>query len=427
MSVTQSKDAIIQAIRNVLIGPMAHPHMAEFGAQARLNEDLHLDSVMVLNLMLHLETAHGIDVPEREFSKDDFSTVADLAGLLLGETAVADPPEEEIDIKVHCFVSCLCAGIKQCTGLDHRPFYFGVWDTGFAVDEQARLSYHAKDITHDHFRHWFRRLYGVPVMSWYKPEVSKSENIARFEHLLRTKSKTEHLMVMLNMYHLPERENKFNQNPFPHYVIIEETDDPDMWFMHDPDYRWEGVLPRKAILNAIDQPSVAGGYIYDRARAQTPTSETLQAYFKDTFIGQNNPFTDTIDAIVRCHFGPSATQPISNLDFALREMPVIAIRKYAYEHGFAFFWRALGYDDDIFEDWCDVIEELCAGYRGLHYKVVKLSRLATDEIAQDVFAELQRLNALEFRIKLGLKEQFDRWCMSWQSSETSTPRLEELA
>ena len=33
------------------------------------------------------------------------------------------------------------------------------------------------------------------------------------------------------MFHLPERENKYNQNPFPHYVIIELTEDPDLWHL----------------------------------------------------------------------------------------------------------------------------------------------------------------------------------------------------
>jgi hypothetical protein len=47
-------------------------------------------------------------------------------------------------------------------------------------------------------------------------------------------------MVMLDLFHLPERENKFNQNPFPHYLMLEKTDDPRVWQVNDPDFRWEG-------------------------------------------------------------------------------------------------------------------------------------------------------------------------------------------
>lgn len=247
---------IMTAIESTLRGPMANAHMTDFGPDARLNEDLHLDSVLILHLLLHLETMHGIDVPEREMSKAGVGTVRDLIAFLTGQS-IDTEKEEEIDIKVHCVVSCFSAAIKACPGLDHRPFYFGVWDTGFEVDDAFRLSYHGPSVKHDHFRHWFRRLYGVNVIGWYSKDRTKAENIACFERLLENKRRTEHLMVMLDMYHLPERENKFNQNPFPHYVMIEKTPDPDRWFMHDPDYRWEGVLPRAAILNAINQPTVA--------------------------------------------------------------------------------------------------------------------------------------------------------------------------
>ncbi|WP_254695240.1 MULTISPECIES: DUF6005 family protein [unclassified Leisingera] len=64
-----------------------------------------------------------------------------------------------------------------------------------------------------------------------------------------------------------ERENKYNQNPFPHYVIIELTNDPDLWHLYGPNYRWRGDLPRETILNAMAQPTVAGGYTLHRGHA----------------------------------------------------------------------------------------------------------------------------------------------------------------
>lgn len=405
-----SAATILQAVEQVLRGQMASLHMVDFGPHARLNEDLHLDSVQILNLLLHLETRHGFDVPDRTFGKDSFATVGDLARFITGEpTTQAVQSDEEIDIKVHCFVSCLCAAIKTCEGLDHRPFYFGVWDTDFHVDDAARLTYHAPSVKHDHFRHWFRRLYGVHVIGWYDPVKSKEQNLDTFERLLTEKNETEHLMVMLDLYHLPERENKFNQNPFPHYVMIDKTDDPDIWFMHDPDYRWEGPLDRKTILNAIAQPSVAGGYIFDRAEARAPSNAALRDYFTAVFDGHRNLLTDAVRDIVGRHVDATSSLALSALDHALRELPVIAIRKYAYEHGFAFFWRELGLSEQDFEGWCDEIEKLHQGFKALQYKIIKLSATQDHRLAAQVFADLDALDTLEFRIKAGLLAWFTKW------------------
>jgi len=401
-------DKIINAIEVTLRGPMKNTHMAGFGPDAHLNEDLHLDSVLILNLLLHLETSHDCEVPERELSKDSFKTVSDLARFLAGEDAAIET-EEEIDIKVHCFVSCLCAAIKARPGMDHRPFYFGVWDTGFHIDETSRLSYHGPSVKHDHFRHWFRRLYGVDVIGWYNKDDSKAANLARFEQLLNEKNETEHLMVMLDLYHLPERENKFNQNPFPHYVMIEKTDDPDIWFMHDPDYRWEGTLPRAAILNAIGQPTVEGGYIFDRAKASDPTDGDLRDYFDAVFDDTRNPLIDAARKIIQVHVDSSTPLDFAALDLALRELPVIAIRKYAYEHGFAVFWRALDLPDQEFEEWCDEIEALHQGFRALQYKIIKLSASGDAAFAAQIFADLDALDRREFHIKAGLKSWYIRW------------------
>lgn len=402
---------IMTAIESTLRGPMANAHMTDFGPDARLNEDLHLDSVLILHLLLHLETMHGIDVPEREMSKAGVGTVRDLIAFLTGQS-IDTEKEEEIDIKVHCVVSCFSAAIKACPGLDHRPFYFGVWDTGFEVDDAFRLSYHGPSVKHDHFRHWFRRLYGVNVIGWYSKDRTKAENIACFERLLENKRRTEHLMVMLDMYHLPERENKFNQNPFPHYVMIEKTPDPDRWFMHDPDYRWEGVLPRAAILNAINQPTVAGGYIFDRAKARAPRNEDLRDYFEAVFLEKRNPMIDAARRIVRAHLDPVGSLKPAALAEALRELPVLAIRKYAYEHGFAVFWRALGLPDQEFEDWCDEIEALHQGFRVLQYKITKLSASGDTALASIVFEHLEALDQRETHIKAGLKA----WYVKWQVS-----------
>lgn len=377
----------------------------------------------MLNLILHLETRHGYEIPERVLSKEEFTTVGDLATLIIQGTD-APPvdftfrpiPEEEIDIKVHCVVSCLTAGIKT-RGFDHRPFYMEVWDTGFDISRDHRLNYHAEGVTHDHFLDWFGRIYGVPVRTWYDQDADKETNIARLEDLLARRSETEHVMIMLDMFHLPERENKFNQNPFPHYVMLEMTDDPAIWFMHDPDFRWEGKLPRDAVVNAIDKPTVAGGYLYNRAAARPPDACAILDYFRATFYPERMPLLDAAARILDAHVGPEAVHPVANLANALQELPVIGIRKYAYEHGFAFFGRALGTSESVFEMRCDEIEALQQGLRRLHYLALKLAKTGDAGTASEARALVDRLWRLEHGIKAALAADFECWIDHWLPTE----------
>ena len=126
-----TRDAAVAAIGTVLREEMNHPHLDLFGPHARLNEDLYLDSVQVLQLVLSLEMNLGLAIPEEAIAARDLSTVSDLAGLLAREPAVAEAPaassegvhgELAYDLKIHCFVSCVCDGLKA-RGIDHRPFY----------------------------------------------------------------------------------------------------------------------------------------------------------------------------------------------------------------------------------------------------------------------------------------------------------------
>ena len=281
----------LEAIHKVLSEHMMHPHLDGFGPEARLNEDLYLDSVLILQIFLNLELEYGLSVPEEAIARQDVQTVADLAALYEPksiETLVPSFPltggttdegvhgEAYYDIKVHCFVSCVCDGLKR-KGLDHRPFYFGVWDAKFGLSDRFQLLYHAPEISHEFFRSWFQRLYGVTVYEWYDPDISKSENLTVMLDLVKRRADTGSVMVMLDMFHLPERENKFNQNPFPHSLMLQETSDPETWLVHDPDYRWEGEIAREKVIHAIMQPTVGGGYVFDSMQARTPDPDDLKA------------------------------------------------------------------------------------------------------------------------------------------------------
>ena len=167
-------------------------------------------------------------------------------------------------------------------------------------------------------------------------------------------------MVMLDMFLLPERENKFNKDPFPHYVMLGATVDPDLWVMYDPDYRWEGVLPKQRILNAVNQAHVAGGFIFSDRNARPTDKTTIRDYIDASVNWDANPLTDAVRRIVTAHVSANDRQgntfALSDLNRALEELPVLQVRKYGYEHAFAFFWRELGLPEEEFNQHCDDID-----------------------------------------------------------------------
>ncbi|SIQ48386.1 hypothetical protein SAMN05880590_104299 [Rhizobium sp. RU35A] len=432
-----TRSDVINAIAQVLAGPMQHHHMQDFSPTARLNEDLYLDSVLILQIFLNLELEHGLMVDDDLISRKDVVTVADLADLFLPEketlsatpeTPAAPMPEfeggvhgeEYYDIKVHCFVSCLCDGLKR-RGIDHRPFYFGIWDAPFGIGPRHDLLYHHETVSHEPFRLWFERLYRAPVTPWYDPSRSKDENITTFLRLLESRRKTEGVMVMLDLFHLPERENKFNQNPFPHYLMPEMTDDPAMWFIRDPDYRWEGVIEREKVLNAIAQPTVAGGYHFDRAAFRPAADADVAAYLNECLIRNRNPLIDALRDILSAHVEGRNGLTLSDLSSGLRELPVLAIRKYAYEHGFAFIWRAALLPNSEFEHWCTEIEALHQELKNIHFAAMKLAQTCDQRLIADVRRRLDRADRIEFSIKTRLGAAFDAWSAGFR--ETPARRL----
>jgi petrobactin synthase len=318
-------------------------------------------------------------------------------------------------IKVHCFVSCVCEAVKKTEGADHRPYYFGVWDADFDVLENGVLTYHSQRIDHNFFHQWYEMLYGIKLHKWYDEKQSKQENMKEMLRLLENKEPHQYVMVMLDLSKLPERENKFHQSPFPHYVMLERTENEEEWFMYDPDFRWEGVLAKDRILAAIEDPSAEGGYFFDASAIIPPTAETVEAYFNTCIKHDRNPMTDAVAKIIELHAAGEEKFPLSGLTPALRELPVLAIRKYAYEHAFAFFWESLGYDEEGFEVWCDEIEKLVKGYTAIQYRAMKLAMTGNRLLLNEITAKLEEQNILEFKIKRGLQESFEAWSELQQS------------
>ncbi|CAO3452989.1 DUF6005 family protein [Azospirillum largimobile] len=435
MTPAMTERDIVEAIRTVLRDHLQNRHLDRFGPDARLNEDLYLDSVLMMELFLQLELSFGLEAPDELITSRDLTTVADVASLFAGTrpaaTADALPPgsvhgEEYQDLKIHCFVSCVCDALKRA-GIDHRPFYFGVWDAGFEVGADRVLRYHAPTVSHDFFRDWYRRLYGAEVRQWYDHGRSKEENLALLVDLVERRSDSLSIMAMVDLFHLPERENKFNQNPFPHYLMLETGSDPAAFMVRDPDFRWEGEIERERIANAFLQPSVAGGYLFDRRELRAARPADIAAYFEACFLPDANPLTAAVRSILTAHLDGTEGLSPAGLSHALRELPVFAIRKYAYEHGFAFFWRALRLPDDSFLARCDDIEELFQGFKSLHYAILRLAQTGDVGLAPDLFARLDLLDRQETALKGELSAVFRQWHAVAVAAPNSAPLSAEVA
>ncbi|HEY8946597.1 MAG TPA: DUF6005 family protein [Polyangiaceae bacterium] len=318
-------------------------------------------------------------------------------------------------IRVHCFVSCVCEALQRAKGVDQRPFYFGVWDAPFHVTDDYVLAYHRPGSTQSFFCEWYERLYGVKIHDWYDPALSKQENSVRASQLIEHCAPRRNVLVMLDLFRLPERENKYNQNPFPHYVMLRPTSEPEKWLMQDPDFRWEGVLEKQRVLDAMASPAVDGGYYFDEESLRPAGNAAVRAYF-ETCLRSDHPFTEAIRTIVSAHLDGRAPAGTAGLTRALRELPALALRKYAYEHGFAFFWRALGLDHAEFLAWCDRGEELVKRYTLVQYRAMKLAITGDRSLVPRLFDLLEEQEALETRIKHRLTQVFRAWCSRLSSA-----------
>jgi aryl carrier protein AsbD len=77
-----TRQEILTIIHDILKHQLELPTMSSFHEEARLNEDLYLDSIMVLQLILHLELDLGFNIPDEVLVPKDFHTVSSLASFL---------------------------------------------------------------------------------------------------------------------------------------------------------------------------------------------------------------------------------------------------------------------------------------------------------------------------------------------------------
>ena len=62
-------------------------------------------------------------------------------------------------------------------------------------------------------------------------------------------------------------------------MLLTETDDPEQWFMSDPDFRWQGVQSKAQVIQAVASDAVAGGFIFDSNQIKPAENQVIADYF----------------------------------------------------------------------------------------------------------------------------------------------------
>lgn len=75
--------AALDAIKTTIEQHLPNARLSAFSGSARLNADLALDSIMLLQLIVHLELDHGLYLPEESLLVSPPETVTDLEALLV--------------------------------------------------------------------------------------------------------------------------------------------------------------------------------------------------------------------------------------------------------------------------------------------------------------------------------------------------------
>ncbi|WP_249659807.1 petrobactin biosynthesis protein AsbD [Lysinibacillus fusiformis] len=77
-----TRQQLIKSIYDIMENSLELQTLSSFNEDARLNEDLYMDSIMVLQLILHIELDLGIAIPDEVLVPKDFNTVGTLANFL---------------------------------------------------------------------------------------------------------------------------------------------------------------------------------------------------------------------------------------------------------------------------------------------------------------------------------------------------------
>ncbi|MEK3883840.1 DUF6005 family protein [Paenibacillus sp. PL2-23] len=313
---------------------------------------------------------------------------------------------KEQRIKVHCVVSCLCEVIKRHSDVDYRPFYFHVWDSDFSVTE-AGLSYYSETEGHGVSMEAYERLFGIGTVQWHDPGKEPEANAARLVELVENAPPHRHVVVQIDMCLMPKRENTFNLNPFPHYVLVYASEVEGEWYVLDADMKWEGMVERETVLQALIRNPYPDGFYIEAESVRRPRPEEVAAYFYERHAPERNELVDGLRKLIVDMAANRETLP--RLGDALKQLHVIVIRKYGYDYALMYFHDELDLPRDNYEHWAQQIRDLVQAFHTVQYIAVKMSLTSRADMLPSLLDTLDKAEAIERGIKLELERELKLW------------------
>ncbi|CUB12249.1 hypothetical protein BN2127_JRS1_04036 [Bacillus cereus] len=132
-------------------------------------------------------------------------------------------------------------------------------------------------------------------------------------------------------------------------------------------------------------------------------------YFIETFKRNDNELTMELKNLIIKMANEEEGYSLSSLVAAVKQIPVLAIRKYSYEHAFAYFRETLQYSEQEFDYWCDRVEDIVQGFTNVQYRAIKMAMTNNKGMLLSIVEKLDEMNAIELQIKKELEKQFLSW------------------
>lgn len=135
----------------------------------------------------------------------------------------------------------------------------------------------------------------------------------------------------------------------------------------------------------------------------------VASYFIETFKRNDNELTMELKNLIIKMANEKEEYLLSGLVAAVKQIPVLAIRKYSYEHAFAYFRETLQYSEQEFDYWCDRVEDIVQGFTNVQYRAIKMAMTNNKGMLLSIVEKLDEMNAIELQIKTELERQFLSW------------------
>lgn len=165
-------------------------------------------------------------------------------------------------------------------------------------------------------------------------------------------------------------------------------------------------MEREKVLYSVQDNPFGGGYFIDVEEIQEPTAEMVASYFIETFKRNDNELTMELKNLIIKMANEEEGYLLSGLVAAVKQIPVLAIRKYSYEHAFAYFRETLQYSEQEFDYWCDRVEDIVQGFTNVQYRAIKMAMTNNKGMLLSIVEKLDEMNAIELQIKTELERQF---------------------